>query len=235
MKLSRLVTLTVLAIAVVALAGAARPEPASGLAAQLREKGITVNGTGVVRAVPDRADLWFGVESQGRTATAALAANGVEMRRVIAALRGAGIAAADLQTQQVSLSPRYSNDGGDIIGYSAQNAVSARIRDLDLVGAAIDAAVGAGANQVSGPSLSRSDQTELYRSALRASVADARAKAQTIATAAGVALGSVVTVTETGGAPMPVAEKGAATADSTPIEPGTQEIQASVTVTFAVP
>jgi uncharacterized protein len=234
MKLLRILALAALGLAVVALAGAARPESASGLAAQLRADGITVNGTAAVRAVPDRADFSFGVQSTGRTASAALDANSAEMRKVIAALREAGVAAADIQTQQVSLSPRQSDNGDAIVGYTAQNTVSVRLRDLDRAGAVIDAAVAAGANQVYGPSLSRSNEAELYRTALCSSVADARTKAQAIAAAAGVTLGAVVGVTETGGAPVPIEGKGAPTADAAPIEPGTQEIQASVTVTFAV-
>jgi uncharacterized protein YggE len=234
MKILRILALAALGFALVALAGAARPESASGLAAQLRAEGITVNGSASVRAVPDRADFSFGVQSQGRTASAALDANSAEMRKVIAALREAGVAAADIQTEQVSLSPRQSDNGESIVAYIAQNTVSAHLRDLDRAGAVIDAAVGAGANQVYGPSLSRSNEAELYRTALRSSVADARTKAQAIAVAAGVALGAVVGVTETGGAPVPIQGKGAPTADAAPIEPGTQEIQASVTVTFAV-
>ena len=234
MKILRILALAALGLVVAALAGAARPESASGLAAQLRAEGITVNGTGSIRAVPDRADFSFGVQSTGRTASAALDANSAEMRRVIAALREAGVAAADIQTQHVALSPRLSDNGEAIIGYIAQNTVSAHLRDLDRAGAVIDGAVAAGANQVYGPSLTRSNAAELYRNALRASVADARTKAQAIAAAAGVALGAVVGVTETGGAPMPLAEKGTAATDAAPIEPGTQEIQASVTVTFAV-
>jgi uncharacterized protein YggE len=187
-----------------------------------------------VRAVPDRADFSFGVQSTGRTASAALDANSAEMRKVIAALRDAGVAAADIQTQQVGLSPRLSDNGETILGYVAQNTVTARLRNLDRAGAVIDAAVVAGANQVYGPSFSRSNEAELYRTALRSSVADARTKAQAIAAAAGVTLGAVVGVTETGGAPVPIEGKGAPTADAAPIEPGTQEIQASVTVTFAV-
>ncbi|MEP6976452.1 MAG: SIMPL domain-containing protein [Thermoleophilia bacterium] len=234
MKFFRILALAALGLAVVALAGAARPESASGLAAQLRADGITVNGTGAVRAVPDRADFSFGVQSTGRTASAALDANSAEMRKVIAALREAGVAAADIQTQQVALSPRLADNGETILGYIAQNTVSAHLRDLGRAGAVIDAAVGAGANQVFGPSLSRSNEAELYRNALRSSVADARTKAQAIAAAAGVTLGAVIGVTETGGAPVPIEGKAGAATDATPIEPGTQDIQASVTVTFAV-
>jgi hypothetical protein len=235
MTLSRIGVAALLAGVLAFVAGAAGPESASGLAAQLREEGITVTGTGVVRAVPDRAELSFGVQTSGRTATQALAANSAEMRKVIDALVAAGVARADLQTQQISLQPRYSDDGGEILGYVAQNSVAATLRDLDRAGAVIDAAVAAGANQVFGPALSRSDQTELYRNALRAGIADARAKAETIAAAAGLGLAAVVAVEEMGSSPPPV-PLAARTADAAgpPVEPGTQEIQATVVVRFSV-
>jgi uncharacterized protein YggE len=88
---------------------------------------------------------------------------------------------------------------------------------------------------VYGPSLSRSDQAAVYRSALRAAYADARAKAQALAEAAGVTLGAMTATVEGGGAsmPMPLAAGRAEDAKAA-VEPGTQEIQASVAVTFAV-
>jgi uncharacterized protein YggE len=101
----------------------------------------------------------------------------------------------------------------------------------------IDAAVNAGANQVYGPSLSHGDQDELYRQALKAAVANARANAQALASASNLSLGRVTTIVEGGGAPQPVpfaAAADKAMAESTPIEPGTQETTASVTVTFSV-
>lgn len=229
MRIARLVVAGALLFGAVALAGIGRPEAAQSQTEELRNS-ITVTGTGVVTTVPDRAVFWFGVQSEGRTAAQALNTNAAEMRRVIAALRDAGVAAADVQTQNVSLSPRMSNDGTEVVGYTASNSVSARIRDIDRAGPVIDAAVGAGANQVSGPALVSSDQTELYRSALRAAYANARAKAQALAGAADVTLGRLLIATEAGGpAPLPTDR----TAEQTPIERGTQEIQATVTVTFA--
>jgi uncharacterized protein YggE len=121
-------------------------------------------------------------------------------------------------------------------GYTAQSSVSATVRQVAQAGAVIDSAVAAGANQVSGPSLARGDQSELYRRALRAAVDDARASAQAIAAAANVSLGRVTAVVEGGGAPQPLpfAADKAAAAESTPIEPGTQQVTATVTVTFSV-
>jgi uncharacterized protein YggE len=155
------------------------------------------------------------------------------MRRVLAALRGAG--ATDLKTQYVSLSPRLDGENR-VQAYVATNSVSATIKQLARAGAVIDAAVEAGANQVYGPTLSRGDQSELYRQALRAAVANARASAQALAEAANVSLGRVTAVAEGGGAPAPMPFAAAAKAEdaSTPIEAGSQQVTATVTVTFSV-
>jgi uncharacterized protein YggE len=226
----RLAVAAGLASLVLALAGAGAAATGAG------GRTITVTGTGSVAVVPNRASFSFGVTTQGRTAAGALAENAAEMRKVIAALKGAGIAAADIQTQSVSLSPRYSQDGESIIGYTASNSVSATAKDIDRAGAIVDAAVAAGANQVSGPSLTRGDATALYRRALRAAVADARTKAVAIAAASRARLGAVRSVVEgsQGPTPVPLSAKAAAAPDSTPIEPGTQRVEATVTVEFAL-
>ena len=233
MKTKRILLIAAPLALALGLAAATLPGSASSAAADAG--GITVQGTASVTSVPDRAELSFGVESQGQTAKAALAANATEMRKVIAAVKAAGVAAADVKTQYVSLSPRY-NEKNEAQGFVATNSVSATIKELAKAGAVIDAAVDAGANQVYGPSLSRGDQTELYRQALKAAVSNARASAQAIAGAANVSLGRVTTVVEGGGAPspLPYALDKAQAAGSTPIEPGTQETTAYVTVTFSV-
>ena len=206
--------------------------PVGAESAAVDKGGITVQGTASVEAVPDRAELTFGVESQAQTAKAALAASAAEMRRVLAALREAG--ATDAKTQHVSLSPRQ--EGREVQGYVASNSVTATIKQLTTAGAVIDAAVDAGADQIYGPSLVRSDQTGLYRQALAAAVADARLSAQAIAAAANLSLGRVTTIVEGGGAPQPLpfAAADRAAAESTPLEPGRQQITATVTVTLSV-
>jgi uncharacterized protein YggE len=213
------------------LAAATLPGSASSAAAEAG--GITVVGTAAISSVPDRAELSFGVESQAKTAKAAIAANAAEMRKVIAAVKAAG--GTDVKTQSVSLSPRY-DEQNEVQAFSAVNTVSATIKDVSRAGALIDAAVTAGANQVYGPSLSSGDQTSVYRDALKAAVANARANAQVLAAAANLSLGRVTAIVEGGGsAPQPyaIANK-AMDAGSTPIEPGTQQTTASVTVTFSV-
>jgi uncharacterized protein len=234
MRTWKLAALATLAAGLALFAAAAEPDSAHGLAAQLRADGLTVTGIGVAQAVPDRAEIAFGVISQAQTASQALTANDAAIRRVVAALRTAGIAAADLQTQSFSISPRTTEEGDEIRGYTAQNTVTATLRQLARAGAVIDAAVAAGANQVYGPSLSRSNARELYQTALRAAVADARAKAEVLSAAAGVRIGAVVGIAEGGDTPVSDQGGGRQAAPAAQIEPGTQEIRAGVVVTFSI-
>src|SRR5688572_5248629 len=230
---TRILLIAVPLVLAAALAAATLPGSASSAAAEAVDGGITVVGTASVSSVPDRAELSFGVESQGQTAKAALAANAAEMRKVIAAVKAAG--GTNVRTQSVSLSPRYG-EANEVQAFVAVNSVAATIGEVAKAGALIDAAVGAGANQVYGPSLSSGDQTERYREALKAAVANARANAQVLAAAANLSLGRVTAIVEAGGGPQPLpyaAEKAMAL-DSTPIEPGTQQTTANVTVTFSV-
>jgi uncharacterized protein YggE len=219
--------------AVAAVAGIGRPAPASGAATQTQPSIVTTTGHGSVTAVPDQAVVTAGVNTRAATAAAALSDNAQAMQKVIGALKAAG--GTDVQTQEVSLYPQ-TDDQGNVTGYAAQNSVSAKAKVADS-GGLVDAAVGAGANTVDGPSLAVSDQDALYRDALKQAVADARAKAQALADAGGFAVGPVFTVSEQGSAPQPVFEAAAgakATASPTPVEPGTQDITADVTVSFAI-
>ena len=193
-------------------------------------KGITVQGSGSASAIPAEAQLTLGVESRAGTAKEALAANAAAMRKVIAAVKGAG--GEDVGTQSVWVSSWQDENGP--AGYTATNSVTATIA-VGRAGALIDAAVDGGANQVSGPAMSVDDERELYADALKEAVADARTRAAALADAAGVSLGRVTAVVE-GGAPMPMpVEAQMKAADtSTPIEPGRRELSANVTVTFAI-
>jgi uncharacterized protein len=231
-SLRRTLFLAGLLLAAAALAGVAQPRLAHTASAP-GGRTITVTGDGAATAVPDRAAFQFGVTTKAATATDALARNSETAAAVIAALKAAGLPAANLQTAGVSLSPQTSQDGTRIIGYTASNSVSATM-ELAKAGPAVDAAVGAGADSVSGPGLDTSNRDALYRDALKQAFAVAQAKATALAEAAGLQLGAVQTMTEGGGSvPVPIAAAPAAGA-SVPIEPGTQKIDATVTVTFAV-
>jgi uncharacterized protein len=200
--------------------------------------GITVVGTGTADVVPDVADWSFGVNSQAATASDALSANAAAMNAVVAALKGAGVAKGDLQTTQVSLYPMTADDGRTITGYSASSTVTATARKLGDAGKVVDAAVRAGATDVSGPNLRPSDTDAQYREAVDKAFDDACAHAEAIAEKAGVSLGAPVAIVEGGGyTPGPVMydrATAAGAAEIAPIEPGKQQVSASLTVTFAI-
>jgi uncharacterized protein len=232
--MNRLRTILVLSgvlLVAAAIAGVAQPQFGRSATSSTGTE-ITVTGDGTVDATPDQASFNFGVTTQGATAAEALSRNSSEARSIIGALKKAGIDASDIQTTQVSLWPQTSSDGRRITGYQASNSVQVTAA-LGRSGALVDAAVGAGANNVDGPSLDTVDKSSLYNQALKKALVDARGKAQAIADGAGLTLGSLVKVEE-GGSPSPpvpmfAAEKDAA---AVPIEAGTQQIQASVTVTY---
>jgi uncharacterized protein len=234
MKIIKITIAAGLVLVAAALAGIGRPEPAGG-ADEGARPGITVTGTGEARGTPDRADLSFSVHSNGTTAAAALAANSADLRRLTAALKGAGVEPTDLRTEHVGVSPRY--DDGDVgaNGYSADAYLIVTDQGLERAGRLIDVGVSAGADSVSGPALSLADREAQYRQALKLAVEDAKARAETLATAAGVSLGRVTAMVEGAqyGGPVPALEARALDA-KTPIEPGTEEVTAVVTVTFAI-
>ena len=198
---------------------------------------ITVNGSGSVSATPDIAVWTFSLTTRAATARDALKGNGNELRKVIAALKAAGIKAADLRTAQVSLGARSNSDGTAVIGYDAGNTVTARVRQAASTGDIVDAAVEAGADGVNGPQFQVSNENAVYRQALQAAFADAKAKATRLAQAGGLSLGKAVTIVEQSSF-RPVVygttmAKGAAL-DSTPVEAGSSDITATISVTFAL-
>jgi len=232
MKLLRLAVFGVAVAAVVAFAGVGLPDRASSGSASA-SRSITVTGMGAVSAVPNQSSFTFGVASRGATAAEALATDSAQMQKLIAALRGAGIASDSLQTSSVSLSPRMSDSGDTVVGYDASNSVTVTIKGIDKAGTIVDAAVAAGANQVDGPNLTVSDQSALYAKALSAAVSDARSKAQALASASGLRVGAVTSVEEQTETPSPVRYDAVKLASpSTPVEAGSQQITATVTVVF---
>jgi uncharacterized protein YggE len=236
MKIIKITIAALLVLAVAALAGVGRPEAAGGASEDAKD-GITVTGSGDVNATPDRADLSFSVQSERATAAQALAANSADSQRLIDALKDAGVQAKDLKTEHLDVSPRYDAEKvTETRGYSASSSVSVRSQPLDRAARLSDVAVRAGADSVSGPSLSVADQDAQYRRALERAFDDARAKAEALAAAAGVSLGEVTAIVEGGRPPdFPVYATAERALDAkTPIEPGSEAITAGVTVTFAI-
>ncbi len=195
---------------------------------------ITVNGEATVSVRPDRASLHLGVASAGKTAQEASDANARDMTAVLAALKDAGIAEADIQTSRLSLQPQYDpNRAGKqrVVGFQANNQVTVTVRDVGKLAGLIDRAIGAGANEVSGIEFLVADPSKALDDARRNAVADAKRKAELYAQAAGVQLGRPVMIAEEGSpSPGPVMYRAAVPA--TPIAVGEQTLRAAVTVSF---
>ena len=179
------------------------------------------------------------------SAVLALSANSADMNSVIATLTKAGIADKDIQTSQISLNPLYGQPvvgpNGQvmqeprIIGYQATNTVMIRSRDIKNFGKVLDALVGAGANQVSGPSFQLADPSAANDEARVSAIKAARARAELYARAAGLRVVRIVSISESGGysPPQPMYSRAMKVeADSTPISAGEVEAAVSVTVQF---
>ncbi|HEY4348506.1 MAG TPA: SIMPL domain-containing protein [Gaiellaceae bacterium] len=217
------------------LAAVAASSAGATTSASLAGRTITVNGVGIVTTVPDQASFSFGVTVTARTARAALSANARRMSSLIAVIKKQGIADRDIQTAEISLSPNTNDNGTKILNFTATNTVSVTTKAIARAGSIVDAAVAAGANTISGPTLTPSGQLLLERHALTAAIADARARALTIATAAHVRLGAVRTVTEVSSSPVTFSPSAKSSAlSSTPVEAGSVQTEEDVTVTFAI-
>jgi uncharacterized protein len=162
------------------------------------------------------------------------------MTQVIAAIRALGVAEADIRTVGLNLYPQYANNSpGKIVGYSISEQLQVTVRDLDKVGDVVDVATGKGATDVGGVSFELADPDAAMNQARAAAVAAARTSAEAMAAAGHVTLGAVVAMTDVNvSAPYPMLMAAGKAADgsvATPVQPGTQEVTAQVTVVFAIP
>ena len=233
-------------VIVAALAAAALIGPRQGISAPdgALPRIVTVSGTGEVKTRPDMAIVNTGVATEGSTAQDALSKNNAAMTAVMNALKNAGVAEDDIQTSNFSLSPQYppyqpnQTTPPRISGYQVSNQVTARVKELAKLGAILDALVRAGSNQISGISFDVNEPKPMLDDARKKAVADARAKAELYASAAGVSLGRVVQISESGGVIMPpqpmyrmAAMDGAA---SVPIAAGQQTLGTNVSITYEI-
>ncbi len=196
-------------------------------------RSVTVTGNGVATARPDIAHLTAGVVTQDTSAGAALTANNSAMERVLAAVRALGVRAEDIRTVGLRVTPQYREVKGkrpEISGYEVENRVSVTMRDVSLVGRALDRIVAEGANTIGGIAFEVGDPARVLDQARERAVADARRAAEAMARTAGVKLGQVLRIAE---AQQPVPPLRAMAA-AVPVEPGEEQIRVSVTVTFAI-
>ena len=158
---------------------------------------LSVSATGEAETRPDEAVFQAGIESWASTARAASDANAEDIRKIVAALREAGVAERDIQTRNVSV---QRVDYGPRKGqYQASNIVAVTVRDVDKTGQAVSAVTDAGANVVSGPDLRMSDPEGAANAAYGNAYKAARARAEAYAEAAGMAISRVLSIRDMGG------------------------------------
>ena len=258
-----LVLLTVVALTVVYVIGAARSGGAAATASTsigntgtsvsltqpsathvIAGPGITVGGRADVAGTPDALRLDLSVVATAPTVSEALASANRSAGAVQASLLSSGVQKKDLQTSGLDIQPTYDYPNGGtprLRGYQVSESLSAKLRNIGRAGDAIGKAVGVGGNavRVNGISLDLEDSGAMVSIARDKAFADAKAKAEQYAKAAGRGLGEVISITEDVSTPSPIAIPYAAMdsaklAASVPIQPGTQDVGVSVTVVFSM-
>ncbi|WP_409432269.1 SIMPL domain-containing protein [Litorimonas sp. RW-G-Af-16] len=202
---------------------------------------INVSATGQVDVAPDRAIVTAGVFTQDKTARGAMMANATMMTAVYEELEAAGIARKNITTSQLSLQPRmnYANrQAPKIDGYNARNTVTVKTDDIEQVGPLLDALVSAGVNNINGVQFTVKDPKSARDKARTDAIREAREKAESMAEAAGVDLGALTNLNESGGGYTPQPVMMMARSDSamggTPMSQGEQTISVTVNLTYAI-
>ncbi len=203
---------------------------------------ISISGEGKVTAKPTLALVQFGVVSQASTPLKAQTDNTSKMNEVHRAMKELGIKEEDLATSGYSLFPGYdySQNPPKIVNYSVSQQLSIKIRDFSKVGTVLERGVALGINQVNSVQFTIDDPSQLREQAREKALEDAKKKANALAKVLGVEMVRVVSFTENtgGGGPiMPMYDSMMGRAEAAPapsIEPGTQDVQMFVTVTYEI-
>jgi len=200
---------------------------------------ISVSGFGSVEAVPDIANLSVSGEAAAATAAKAMSEAANRANAVITAALAQGIAARDIQTSQISVSPVYESTQNQstaprITGYRATVGQQLVVRKIETLGPLLDALVQTGANRLGGIRFALDDDAEAKDKARQLAVTDARHAAETYAAAAGVRLGDVISISEGGGSPVRPRALMAMQERGVPVMPGEILVSARVNMTFAL-
>lgn len=218
----------------------AGPAVAQNVAERPRVPSVSVTGEATIMAEPDQAQIDIGVVTQARTAPDASRDNAERLNRVLTEVRKTLGKGDEVKTSGYSLNPQYRYPQGgkpEIVGYTASNTVRIKMHKLDDVGKIIDAAMGAGANNINRLAFTLKDEEGARLEALKQASAKAKAKAEAIAKSLGLVVVKILAVSESERgfqpvlrqAPMARAEMAAAAAP-TPVEPGTVDVRSTVSL-----
>jgi uncharacterized protein len=201
---------------------------------------VTVQGDGSAEGPPDQAVISLAVQTQAPSAAAAMASNATKATALVAALVADGIAKAQIQTSGLSVQPNYNSNGTVITSYQVTNSVTVTVNDVARSGTVIDdaASVAGNAVRVNGISFDVQNETPLVSQARAAAVEQASGQARVLATAAGMSLGTLCSLQDNTSLSVPppiygpVSAPAMAKAASTPIEAGSEQVTANVTVVY---
>lgn len=199
-----------------------------------------VSGEGSVFVVPDIAKVNAGISANASTVQAAQDQINRAINKVSEAVKKLGVDAKDIQTQNYNINPTYDYSGSSqrITGYQASTNLSIKVRNIEKVNDVVDAATAAGANNVGGVAFDVADKTKAENQAREKAIAQAKSKAQTAAKAGGFSLGRLINYSENSQTPIPVRAMGAllnkAESAPTQVEPGTNEVKISVTLSYEI-
>lgn len=202
----------------------------------MQANGISVTGTATVQATPDVAYVTLGAQTTANQSAKAASDNAAVMQKIQKVVKQQGIADSDVKTVQYSVEPIYDYSSGKQVfkGYQATNLIRITVKDLSKVGKLLDGCTEAGANLVQGVTFSVLNEDALRAQALELAAKNATSKATAIAKGLNVKLGEPINVTESGAPVIRPLMMTKAAAPETPVNPGQIEVDASVTVLYAI-
>ena len=233
-----------LALTFAAAAGLATIGP-SAFAQNAREAVVRVIGRATIEAVPDQVTVQVGVSVRAPTATAALDQNSGAARRVIDFAKSFGIGEREIVTEAVNLAPVYRqvrDQGGNMRqepdGYSANNTVRVKLKEVGRLGPFLRQVVDQGATTIAGVQFDLSNRDRIGDEARSKAVEDAVRQAERLADAAKVKLGPILEIVHPPRVAVPVAGpiplRAARMGTAVPVEAGTIEVTAEVDITWAI-
>jgi uncharacterized protein YggE len=203
---------------------------------------FTVSGEGKVTVVPDIGVVNLGINLMRPTVKSAQTDVNNIINKISADTKSMGVDAKDIKTSDYSIYPEYDyrTGTGRITGYRVQASLTVKVRDLEKINSVIDTATADGANTVSGINLTVDEEKEkeLLQQAREQAIEEAKTKAQSLARAAGISLGRIVNVQESGAQSQPIPylardmAVGSGGGGETKIEPGSTDITSTVTLFY---
>jgi uncharacterized protein YggE len=230
------------AIAIMAMAlSACGPAGSAGYPAPAPSMSVT--GNAQIGLTPDVAYIYIGVHTEAPEASQAVSANNTNTQKVIDALKNFGVSADDIRTTNFAIWPYNQVDPqtGLPLGttYAVDNTVYITVRDISKLGGLLDSVVSAGATNIQSIQFDKSDKTADISLGRKAAVENAKKQAEELASAAGVKLGKIISISYYDSTPYPAYDTysgkgggGSAEMSSVPIQPGQLQLTVSVSITY---